>query len=99
MKLDVRLGLVGVGVLYRLGYRVVHLKNIVLAQDILKRIASGNAVLNDDIMRALSALDYAPLSQSDVIVLGGEHDDNAESTEGEKEDIRGVGAAQNDPAS
>lgn len=55
--------------LHKLGYRVCHAKNIGKASSVLKRIATGRAVLTADIDAAARALDYAPLSQHDVIVI------------------------------
>lgn len=62
--------------LQKLGYRVCHAKNIGKASSVLKRIASGQTVLTADIDAAARALDYAPLSQDDVIAIQkGQHHD------------------------
>ena len=60
---------IGLQVLYELGYRVCHAKNISTAVHVLEKMADGKAVNMDDVRAALAALRYAPLSQANVIGL------------------------------
>lgn len=60
---------IGVEVLYRMGYRICHASNFTLASSVLKDILNGKVVLNERIERAIRALEYAPLSRSDFVLL------------------------------
>lgn len=66
---------IGVKTLYQMGYRVCHAKNIAIAVNVLKDVSQGRPILNERMAAAIRALEYAPLSSAQFILLG---DRNAE---------------------
>ncbi|MEM1104413.1 MAG: hypothetical protein AAF719_01160 [Pseudomonadota bacterium] len=57
---------IGLSTLYELGYRVCHSQNVSIAANTLRRVKDG-AVTHDEIDKAIRALEYAPLSQANVV--------------------------------